>query len=82
MEMQGEELHVLERVVTSPAAGTFVPIEPVPDHVSCNTLLGHIRSASTVVEVRSRFQGRLVEIVAAPGQRLQPFERIAWLRVA
>lgn len=37
---------------------------------------------STVVEVRSRFHGRLVEIVAAEDQRGQQFERIAWLRGA
>lgn len=82
MHLDGEQIHMLERLVTSPTAGTFVPLEPVPDLVEVDGLVGHIQAAGSLVEVRSAFRGQLVEVVASVGQRLQRHERIAWLRVA
>ena len=73
---------MLERVVTSPAAGTFLPLDPVPSHIDEETLIGHVFATDTLIEVRSRFRGTLVDVVACEGQRVQAYERIAWLRVA
>lgn len=82
MHLDGEQIHMAERVVLSPAAGTFVPLEPAPAVVDADGVIGHIRAAGALVEVRSAFGGALVEVVAAHGQRLRPHERVAWLRVA
>lgn len=73
---------MVERVVTSPTAGTFLPLDPVPSQIDEDTVIGHVIATDALVEVRSRFRGHLVDVVACEGQRVQAYERIAWLRVA
>jgi len=80
--LDGEQLHMLERVITSPAAGTFMPHVLSAGVVEVDDVLGHVRTNDDLVPVRSAFRGHVVEVVAAAGQRMQPHERIAWLRVA
>ena len=82
MNLGGEQLSVGERLVTSPVAGTFVPLDAVPDHIEIDEVIGHVRTGDSLVAVRSPFRGRVIEIVATGGQRLKPHERIAWLRLA
>ena len=82
MHPEGEQLHILERVVTSPVAGTFLPLDLASSHVEEDALIGHVFATGAVVEVRSRFRGHLIDVVACEGQRVQAYERIAWLRVA
>lgn len=80
--IDGEQLHVLERVLISPTAGTFQPLELAPDLVEIDDVVGHVRTNDALVPVRSAFRGRVIQVVASAGQRMQPHERIAWLRVA
>ena len=70
------------RLVTSPVAGTFVPLRPPPDRIDRDGVVGHVSVAGALVEVRSAFGGRVVDVVASEGQRLQVHERVAWLQVA
>lgn len=81
-QFDGEQIDVLERVLTSPAAGTFVPLGRAPHRVEIDEVVGHVQTSDALLEVRSAFRGDLVEVVASAGQRVQPHERIAWLRVA
>jgi len=82
MHIDGEQIHVLERVVTSPTAGTFRPLGLAPGLVEVDDLVGHVQTSDALVPVRSAFRGLVIEVVASAGQRMQPHERVAWLRVA
>jgi [acyl-carrier-protein] S-malonyltransferase len=80
----GEHLYVSERVVISPAAGVFEPFgdagAPAPgpdDWVEVGTLLGTVSGE----DVRSPFAGRVMGMLAEPGERVQAGQPVAWLRV-
>jgi [acyl-carrier-protein] S-malonyltransferase len=80
----GEHLYVSERVVISPSAGVFEP--PIPSDeqtagstgapIEVGTLLGRVGRD----EVRSPFKGRLMGMLAFPGERVQTGQPVAWLR--
>lgn len=82
MNLDGEQVFVNERIVASPAAGTFIPLDGAPARVDIGDVVGHIRTSDSLVAVRAAFRGLVVEVVASAGQRLQAHERIAWMRVA
>lgn len=82
MNLDGEQIDVFERVLTSPAAGTFRPLTFVVGDVEVDDVVGHVETNDALIEVRSAFRGRVVEVVASAGQRLRSHERVAWLRVA
>lgn len=82
MHLDGEQIDVAERVLTSPAAGTFMPLGSAPGQVEVDDVVGHVQTSDSLVAIRSAFRGRVIEVLAAAGQRVQPHERIAWLRVA
>jgi [acyl-carrier-protein] S-malonyltransferase len=75
----GEHLYVSERMVISPCAGVF---EPTPvavaegDRIEVGALVGKVGQE----EVRSPFQGRLMGMLALPGERVQTGQPVAWLR--
>jgi hypothetical protein len=78
----GETIDVTERVIVSPAAGVYEPLERSSE-VSAGDVIGHVSGpGDEVVPVRSPFTGRLVEVVAWRGERVLARQRIAWLRVA
>lgn len=71
-----------ERVIVSPAAGCYQPLASTGE-VAAGDVIGHVSGpGQELVPVRSPFSGRLVEVVAWPGERVVPRQRIAWLRVA
>jgi [acyl-carrier-protein] S-malonyltransferase len=81
----GEHLYVSERLVISPAAGVFQPVEPAQPAatattdgqlIEVGTLLGQVGRQ----EVRSPFAGRLMGMLAFPGERVQTGQPVAWLR--
>jgi [acyl-carrier-protein] S-malonyltransferase len=82
MELDGEHLEARERLVVTPAAGVFEPVDPLPHHVEVGSTLGFVHSTTAVTPVRSRFRGTVVTLVAAAGERLAEHERVAWLRLA
>jgi len=79
---QGELLYVSERVVISPAAGIFEPVEGLDLDgevtIEVGTLLGTVSGA----EVRSPFSGALKGGLAHPGERVQTGQPIAWLHAS
>lgn len=78
----GEHLYVSERLVISPCAGVFQPAttggEPPAEGaaVEVGTAVGLVGEQ----EVRSPFAGRLMGMLALPGERVQSGQPVAWLR--
>jgi predicted deacylase len=82
MDLQGEFLGAVERVVVSPSAGIFTPVRDPPSTVEIGATLGFVHANGTATPVISPFEGHLVSVVASEGERLTPHQRVAWLRAA
>ncbi len=79
---QGEQLYVSERVVISPAAGVFSPaagLEQLESGGETVVDVGALLGTVAGQEVRSPFAGRLMGMLAHPGERVQTGQPIAWL---
>ena len=78
------ENELLERVIVSPVAGVFTPTIEAEGTtwVVAGATVGVVRCGADDVTVVSPFAGQLVDVVAASGERLEPYQRVAWLRVA
>ena len=73
------------RVIVSPAAGVFRPLADLadlPELVAAGSAVGHVLTKGAEVPVVSPFSGVLVAVDAVGGERLEPYQRIAWLRAA
>ena len=66
------------RVIVSPTAGVFAPLAPMPESVTVGSPLGFVND----VPVLSPFAGVLAGVDALAGERLEPFQRVAWLHAA
>ena len=82
MDFEGEHLHVDERVVVSPAAGVFYPLDVVPRRVTRGATVGFVRTGGEDVRVISPFDAELMAVVVEAGERLVTHQRVAWLRAA
>jgi biotin carboxyl carrier protein len=83
--LPGEHLDVLERVVVSPATGTFTALPPQivtteGEIVRRGQPVGVIHGPGGAVDVESPFTGFLMGILALPGERVREGEPVAWLR--
>lgn len=83
--MDGEQLHVSERVVVSPAAGVFLPLPPDTvttegEIVDLDQPIGVVRVSGGEVIVRSSFRGFLMGMTAHAGERVREGQAVAWLR--
>ena len=78
VQHEGEHLFAVERLVVSPAAGVFTPVDNVRTGtvIEVGHLLGHVGEA----EVRSPFAGRVENYIAVEGERVTARQPIAWLR--
>ena len=82
----GEELRgVLERIIVSPAAGTFRWVEPElvtaeGEIVRCGQVVGIVDASGDDVPVCSAFDGWMMGMLAMPGERVREGQPIAWLR--
>jgi [acyl-carrier-protein] S-malonyltransferase len=77
---EGEHLFATERLVVSPCAGVFTPVEGlgVGGTVAAGQLLGTIGGE----DVRSSFAGTLMGWLALDTERVTSSQPIAWLQVA
>ena len=83
--LPGERLDVLERVVVSPANGTFTALPPQTvttegEIVRRGQAVGVVCGAGGAVDVASPFTGFLMGILALPGERVREGEPVVWLR--
>ncbi|HEX2700916.1 MAG TPA: biotin/lipoyl-containing protein [Acidimicrobiales bacterium] len=83
---QGEQLGVPERVILAPAVGVFHPVEDEGASeggvVEKGQVVGIIEVGGRRMPVRSAFTGRLVGMMAHPGERVREGQPVAWLRVS
>lgn len=79
---QGEHLYVSERVVISPGAGIFQPVDDLDLHIGSSVEVGTLLGTVGDSEVRSPFAGRLEGALARPGERVQTGQPIAWLHAS
>lgn len=80
---EGEHLHMAERLVVSPAAGVFSPAERWREHLSGTRVeVGDVLGTVGDEEVRSRFSGVIMGIIAHDGEQLLQSQPVAWLRTA
>jgi len=78
----GEGLLVPERMIVAPSVGVFRPVElDEGSNVTAGQTVGMVDGPGTSTPVASPFAGRLVGMLAHPGERLREGQPIAWLRV-
>jgi biotin carboxyl carrier protein len=86
MHASGEALLVPERVIVAPVVGVFRPLassdNDAGELVAEGQPIGVVEGPGTTTPVRSPFAGRLVGMLAHPGERLRQGQPVAWLRVA
>jgi biotin carboxyl carrier protein len=83
---QGERMSVPERIVVAPTAGVFrtLPVEALTIEgglVAPGQSVGVIEGPGISTPVVSPFAGRLMGMIAEPGQRLRAGQPVAWLRI-
>lgn len=83
--LQGERLTVPERMIVSPAVGTFRPLPPETvtaegEIVEQGQTVGTVENSGAAVPVRSPFRGFLMGMLAQPGERVREGQPVAWLR--
>ena len=73
----GEHLFAAERLVVSPAAGIFEPVEMAEgEHIERGRVMGHVAGQA----IRSPFRGVVMGLLAVTGERLTRSQPVAWLR--
>ncbi len=77
-QLEGEFLFAVERLVVSPNAGIFTPVNNVT--VGSTIVVGHLLGHVGDTEVRSPFAGIVQNYIAVAGERVTPHQPIAWLR--
>ncbi|HET7489881.1 MAG TPA: hypothetical protein VFJ85_18290 [Acidimicrobiales bacterium] len=86
VQSHGEHLGVPERVILAPALGVFRPLdghgEPEGRVVEKGDVVGLVEVAGSTLPVRSAFTGRIVGMMAHPGERVREGQPVAWLRVS
>ena len=80
VQLEGEHLFATERVVVSPAAGVFTPVDAIDP--GATIAVGDVLGSVNDVEVRSPFAGVLQSYIAVQGERVTLRQPIAWLRTA
>ncbi|MEY2592164.1 MAG: [acyl-carrier-protein] S-malonyltransferase, partial [Acidimicrobiaceae bacterium] len=76
----GEHLYMKERMIVSPAAGVFSPTDQWRDASEGLIEVGDVLGTIGDIEVRSRFSGRVMGLIAVDGERVTTSQPIAWLR--
>ncbi|MEX0664403.1 MAG: hypothetical protein WD598_06480 [Acidimicrobiia bacterium] len=78
----GEGLLVPERMIVAPTFGVFRPVGlDVGSNLAAGQTVGMVDGPGTSTPVASPFSGRLVGMLAHPGERLREGQPVAWLRV-
>jgi [acyl-carrier-protein] S-malonyltransferase len=77
--VEGETLFAAERLVVSPVAGVFDPHDGLCDGATIT--VGDVVGRVGETEVRSRFSGLLMGLIAWRGERVATSQPLAWLRV-
>ncbi|MGI9118539.1 MAG: ACP S-malonyltransferase, partial [Acidimicrobiales bacterium] len=78
---EGEHLHMAERLVVSPAAGVFSPADRWRENLAGSRVeIGEVLGTVGDEQIRSRFAGVVMGIIAHDGEQLLASQPVAWLR--
>lgn len=94
--VEGERLVVTERVIVAPSVGVFRPASTEEGmdagtdtthadfgiDIAEGQVIGMVEGPGASKPVRSPFRGRLMGMMAHPGERVREGQPIAWLRTA
>jgi hypothetical protein len=83
-ECWAEEVHVFERLITAPVAGTFHPsysdiTVDNPVMIAIGDEIGVLVQSGEKHAVESPFTGLLMGLIALPGERVKAHQPLAWL---
>lgn len=81
---EGDDVHVEVRLVVAPCDGTFRPhLDPSTDDrpraVEAGAVVGHVDGPGRTEPVTAFCAGRLVRVLAEPGERVRRSEPVAWI---
>jgi hypothetical protein len=76
-EFPGEFVHLAHRMIVTTEGGVFEPAAALC--AGASILRGQIVGTVNGMPLRSRFGGHIQIVFAVPGERLRPWERIAWI---
>lgn len=85
--VHAETVHVDERLIVSPVDGAFFPafadLSPAhPGEVAIGDEIGVVVQTGEKHAITSHATGRLVGLLALPGERVRRYQPVAWLTVA
>jgi biotin carboxyl carrier protein len=80
----GETISIAERMIVAPGVGRFrlTGLAYPGAFVDVGDEIGVIEGPAATHTVRSPFAGRLMGVLAQPGERLRTGEPVAWLRAS
>lgn len=81
-----EDVHLFERLVVAPRAGTFHAANPDvspadPERIALGDKIGVVIHMGEKHAVESPFTGELKGILVLPGERVRAEQPVAWLTV-
>jgi [acyl-carrier-protein] S-malonyltransferase len=83
LDLPGEHIDVLERMIVAPAVGVFRPMGVhAGTTVAIGDVVGVLEGHGTRAPVRSAFAGTVMGVLAHDGERLRAGQPVAWMRVA
>jgi [acyl-carrier-protein] S-malonyltransferase len=83
IDLSGEHIDVLERMIVAPAVGVFRPLGVrAGTTVAIGDVVGVLERHGTHAPVRSAFAGTVMGVLAHDGERLRAGQPVAWMRVA
>ncbi len=83
LDLEGERVAMVERMIVAPAVGVFQPLGlEAGATVSVGEIVGVVEGPGTREPVRSAFSGVVMGFMAHAGERLREGQAVAWMRVA
>ena len=83
LELEGERVAMVERMIVAPGVGVFRPLGVEEGAtVSAGEIVGVVEGPGTREPVRSAFTGVVMGFLAHSGERLREGQAVAWMRIA
>ena len=83
-QLAGEAVSIVERMIVAPSVGRFrlTSLAYPGAFIDEGDEIGVIEGPAASQSVRSPFAGRLMGVLAHPGERLRAGEPVAWIRAS
>lgn len=85
--VHAEEVDLVDRLIVAPVAGAFFPdftevTSECPGVVAIGDEVGVVVQTGEKHPVTSPFTGRLMQLLALPGERVRQYQPVAWIVAA